>query len=143
MYYISVLYCTDLCRVGWSIWCGEISDRKSSRRKRAAAVKLGLQLQAEGDYAGADRALRAGTDITPAIARQVIVHLNGLPKERKEELGFVAAYTALGEADPMLVWVHRHIPNSCIVSSDYDMVPWGADRVLFKVNYVTGPCMHA
>ena len=127
----------------WLIFDGlSGSEKKGTEQEREAnraiQVRLGLRLQAEGDYDGSIKAFQSALDINPDIAMQVIEHLRGLPTIRRKELGLQGCYTALGEADPLLTFVHKRVKNSCILSSDYDNIPWGADRVLLKVDYITG-----
>ena len=106
-------------------------DREEQRR-------LGNALQCKGDSDGAAKAFQAATEITADIAMDVVVYLRNLSAARRKELGIEACLTALGEADPLLTFVQLRIPNSAIVSMDFDNVPWGATKVLLKVDYTNG-----
>ena len=101
-------------------------NRESQRenlRKQAGA------LRSAGQYEKAAKLLRSSLDITPEIAKQCIDHLNGLTRERQQEIGMLRCVVSINEADPLLNYLHLRTPKSFILSADYDMVPWGVSRL--------------
>ena len=111
---------------------------KERQAERLTRRKEGLDAQAEGDYEKSTSLLRSAVDITPDIAAGVIEYLNELPAKRKRAIGLRKCIVSINEADPMLAHLNRNIADSCVVSNDYDALPWNVQKCLFKVDYYTG-----
>ena len=115
-------------------------DATESEREEARAKLKGLaqQLPADGEFDKSTKVFRSSVDITPNVAKKVIDHLNGLDADRRKEIGYKRSVVSINEADPLLVYLNKKTPNSCIVSRDYDVVPWGASLCCMKVDYTSG-----
>ena len=113
------------------------TDQKR-QKKREEQRKEARIARKNGEIDKATELFRSSVDITPDVAKQVIDHLNALSMEERKRIGLKKCIVSITEADPMLVYRNRKVPNSCIVSRDFDMVPWGAVACLFKVDYRTG-----
>ena len=114
--------------------CTEESRQRTREEQRTEARKA----RALGDVIKATELFRASVDITPDIAKGVIDYLNELPEETRRQIGFKRCVVSINEADPQLCYLNRTIPNSCVVSRDFDMVAWGVMACIFKVDYRTG-----
>ena len=111
------------------------TDREDKRGKQRDA---GLLAQKNGDYVKATKLLRSATDITPTVAKGVIDYLNALPEQEKRRIGFARSVVSINEADPLLSHLNHQLPNSCVISRDYDNVPWKTEMCCFKVDYQSG-----
>ena len=127
----------------WLVFDGPSSLQKEStederEKQRKERRDAGLEAQKNGQYAKATPLLRNATEITPTIAKGVIDHLNALPVERKRQIGLARCVVSINEADPLLSHLNWLLPNSCVISRDYDMVPWNTKMCCFKVDYNSG-----
>lgn len=114
---------------------GTESAREKIREQRKEEAQI---LRENGELHKASKAFRSSIDITPDVAKQVVDHLNSLSAERRKEIGYNRSIVSINEADPVLAYLNNKKQHSCIVSRDYDVVPWGAKLCCFKVNYDLG-----
>ena len=114
---------------------GTDTDRQQSRADKRAE---GLRLRTSGDSKKSRQLLLAAIEITPSIAKEVVDHLNNLSPERKKQIGFHKCVTSINEADPMLSHLNNTIAKSCVISQDFDCVPWNVKACCFKVDYGSG-----
>lgn len=101
---------------------GTESDRHQRRQQSKA---LGLELQRKGRMAEAYQEFQKAVDVTPYMARQLIEEL------KKMNVQYVVAPY---EADAQLVYLERHGMIDGIISEDSDLLVFGAQRLLSKLD---------
>ncbi|OAP65532.1 hypothetical protein AYL99_01504 [Fonsecaea erecta] len=95
------------------------------RKKREESRALGLELHKAGRTTQAQQELQKAIDVTPLMARQLIEELKKLNVQY-----VVAPY----EADAQLVYLERKGIINGILAEDSDMLVFGAQRLLTKLN---------
>ena len=114
------------------------ATESAREQNRVQLQQLAQKLREDGELEKSTKAFRSSVDITPNVAKKLIDHLNSLSVARRKEIGYKRSIVSINEADPLLAYLNKTTPNSCVVSRDYDVVPWGATFCCFKVDYISG-----
>lgn len=101
---------------------GTEAERKANRDE---ALRLGLELRAKGDTQGANAQFSRAVDVTPALAHRFIRVL------MSKQIPFIVAPY---EADAQLAYLCINGIVDAVVSEDSDLIPYGCQRVLFKMD---------
>ena len=129
---LDVYLCFDGASINKDITEKQRAEDRLNKRDRA------LELQKDGEWDKSTQLFRESLDITPDIAKKVVDHLHSLSAARKREIGFKRCVISINEADPLLSHLNRQIPKSFVLSRDYDIVPWGVQACVLKVDYYNG-----
>ncbi|KAK2717105.1 hypothetical protein QYM36_007294 [Artemia franciscana] len=98
---------------------------KKRRLTRATAKQKGKALLAEGKYGEAVKHFQAAVDISPSMAFELIQACRSVNVDC-----IVAPY----EADAQLAYLNKIGLAQVIITEDSDLIPFGCDKVLFKLN---------
>ena len=103
-------------------------EEGARRARRAEALERGRRAEAMGDGRAATMHYAGATDVTPEMARELIVALT------REKFEFVVAPY---EADAQIAWLAR-LPRDqggvdLVFTEDSDLVAYGCPRVIFKL----------
>ncbi|KAL9647878.1 hypothetical protein ABK040_008151 [Willaertia magna] len=101
---------------------GEESERRTKRKEALEQAQIYLQNR---DYDKANECYKKAVDITPLMAHELILEL------KKNNIEYVVAPY---EADAQLAHLARTGYVSCVITEDSDLIPYGAPRVLFKMD---------
>ena len=101
-------------------------DRES---RRANGLEEGKRLMAIGKSKEASNAFSRAVDVTPDMAREVV-----LAFRRRNVQVIVAPF----EADAQLAFLSLHNKVDFVISEDSDCLPFGCKRVLFKLDRTGG-----
>eukprot|EP00929_Paragymnodinium_shiwhaense_P038250 TRINITY_DN20247_c0_g1_i1.p1 TRINITY_DN20247_c0_g1~~TRINITY_DN20247_c0_g1_i1.p1 ORF type:complete len:503 (+),score=60.65 TRINITY_DN20247_c0_g1_i1:53-1510(+) len=95
------------------------------RRQRAGNKKEGERRLAAGDLQGARKCFAQAAEVTAEMKAELC---------RELERAGVAAMTAPYEADAQMAYLSMHGHVHVCISEDSDLLAWGCQRVLFKMD---------
>ena len=103
-----------------------------------------MELERCGNRKAAQALYRKAVDVTPAMARAIIdAVIDTYGDGDGDGDGRVRYVVAPYEADAQLAWLSHHNLVHAIISEDSDLLPFGCERVLFKMdNQGVGMCLH-
>ena len=130
-------------------------EKEEERRaNRETALREGRAAHAAGDAAGAQTAFARAVDVTPQMAYEFIIVLRRVCRAREAAsacfsclstrvcplalqrgLAFVVAPY---EADAQLAFLCREGIVDAVITEDSDLLPYGARRVLYKLDRASG-----
>ena len=104
---------------------------RERRKRREESKALGLELYKSGKMAQAHQELQKAAEVTPLMARELIEEL------KKFNVQYIVAPF---EADAQLVYLEEKGIINGILSEDSDMLVFGAERLITKLNQY-GECI--
>lgn len=103
-------------------------EERARRERRAALLERGERARAAGDKEGAFRAFSGAIDVTPEMARELIVAL------KREKFEFVVApYEADATIASLALTAKERGGVDLVFTEDSDLVAYGCPRVVFKL----------
>ena len=103
-------------------------EERARRERRAALLERGERARAAGDKEGAFRAFSGAIDVTPEMARELIVAL------KREKFEFVVApYEADATIASLALTAKERGGADLVFTEDSDLVAYGCPRVVFKL----------
>ena len=94
-------------------------------KRREDALQLGLEYERLGNHKAAAESFQKGVDVTPEMARRLILAL------RQENHNYVVAPY---EADAQLCYLEKTGVISAIITEDSDLLVFGCKKVLLKMD---------
>lgn len=106
---------------------GKWETECAREKKREEALSKARDCEAAGNCEDAKKWYKRAVDITPEMATMVMRAARARWKDK------VTCEVAPYEADAQLAYLSRRGLVDCVVSIDSDMIPFGCERVLYKM----------